>query len=94
MDCIVFVCIVHLIVEFTFSFFGHYVNGGSVVRKIMDESKVFEGAAVLEQLANTHIVPKHFSNHLCASTRDQMFQGNVWNIVTYRLPAADYHGCC
>ena len=40
----------------------------------MDESKVFEGAAALEQLANTHIVPKHFSTHLCASTRDQCFR--------------------
>ena len=40
----------------------------------MDESKVFEGAAVLEQLVNTHIVPKHFSTHLCSSTRDRCFR--------------------
>ena len=40
----------------------------------MDESKVFEGAAALEELANTHIVPKHFSTHLCSSTRDRHFR--------------------
>ena len=40
----------------------------------MDESKVFEGAAALEELANTHIVPKHFSTHLCSSTRDRCFR--------------------
>ena len=40
----------------------------------MDESKVFEGAVALEQLANTHLVPKHFSTHLCSSTRDQCFR--------------------
>ena len=50
------------------------MNGGSLLTKRMDESKVFEGAAALEQLANTHIVPKHFSTHLCASTRDRRFR--------------------
>ena len=64
-------CIVHLIVEFTFFSSVHYVNVGYVVNEKMDESKVFEGAAALEELANTHIVPKHFSTHLCSSTRDR-----------------------
>ena len=55
----------------------------------MDESKVFEGAAVLEQLANTHIVPKHFSTHLCASTRDQHFRAMF---LEHRLGLPSYCG--
>ena len=40
----------------------------------MDELKVFEGAAAMEQLANAQIVRGHFSTHLCASTRDRRFR--------------------
>ena len=40
----------------------------------MDESKVFEGASAMEQLANIQIVLGHFSTHLCAATRDRRFR--------------------
>ena len=46
----------------------------SFLTKRMDESKVFEGAAAMEQLANAQIVRGHFSTHLCASTRDRHFR--------------------
>ena len=69
----------------------------------MDESKVLSGAAVLEELADTHIVPNHFSTHLCVSTRDQHFRAMfgtsshmaflLWTIMDVAVegPAGGHH---
>ena len=52
----------------------------------MDESKVLEGAAALEELANTHIVLKHFSTNLCSSTRDRRFRAMFGTLSRTTFP--------
>ena len=53
--------------------FSHYVNCSILRMNRMEESEVIQGAVAMEQLANT-IVPRHFSTHLCESTKDRRFR--------------------